>query len=441
MTRPRWLRSPATLQGRIALAIAVVALASTAGQQLIRQAIDRRVLDNAERSLQSQAQLIADDVSAAPVDQKLDRAYLAARYLVKTRLVVRWPTKPGLFVNVVPLVREDVVVSARSGDVTVRMARQAEIGKFPRSAFVLLLTLVALAAVGVWVLAGSLTRHLVRQTRQLAGVAEAIAAGDPSVRATESDDELGRVARAFNRMAGHLEEADTRQRRLLADIAHELRTPVTAIHGFADALTDGTATTDEDRAEAAHFITEEANRLSVLVSDLRHLTLLDLASELDVSMVDLLAVAERAAARFASLASERGVSLQVVGATEVVASDATHIDTILANLVTNAINATPSGGHVTITVGDRDGKNTLAVQDTGVGIGDADRERIFDRLYRVDRMRARTDGGSGLGLAIVRRVADLLGVEIRLDSELGAGTTFTLIFPHEPPAATRPEEQ
>ena len=441
MTRPRWLRSPPTLQGRIALAIAVVALASVAGQQLIRQAIDRRVLDNAERALQSQAQLIADDVDAAPVGQKLDRAYLAARYLVKTRLVVRWPTKPGLFVNVVPLVREDVVVSARSGDVTVRMARQAEIGKFPRSALTLLFTLVAIAALGVWVLAGSLTRRLVRQTRQLAGVAEAIAAGDPSVRATETDDELGRVARAFNRMAGHLEEADIRQRRLLADIAHELRTPVTAIHGFADALTDGAAQTDEDRAEAAHFITEEANRLSILVSDLRHLTLLDLASDLDVSMVDLLAAAERAATRFASLAAERGVALHTAGGTEVVSSDATHIDTILANLVTNAVNATPSGGDVTITVGERDGHPTIAVSDTGVGIGPADRERIFDRLYRVDHTRARTDGGSGLGLAIVRRVADLLGVEIALDSELGAGTTFTLTFPLEPPATTRPEEQ
>jgi signal transduction histidine kinase len=272
-------------------------------------------------------------------------------------------------------------------------------------------------------------------------VAEAIAAGDPSVRATETDDELGRVARAFNRMAGHLEEADIRQRRLLADIAHELRTPVTAIHGFADALTDGAAQTDEDRAEAAHVITEEANRLSILVSDLRHLTLLDLASDLDVSMVDLLAAAERAATRFASLAAERGVALHTAGGTEVVSSDATHIDTILANLVTNAVNATPSGGDVTITVGERDGHPTIAVSDTGVGIGPADRERIFDRLYRVDHTRARTDGGSGLGLAIVRRVADLLGVEIALDSELGAGTTFTLTFPLEPPAATRPEEQ
>lgn len=441
MNRPRWLRSPATLQGRIALAIAVVALASVAGQQLISQAIDRRVLENAERALQSQAQLIADDVSAARADQKLDRAYLAARYLVKTRLVVRWPTKPGLFVNVVPLAREDVVVSARSGDVTVRMARQADIGKFPRSAITVLLALVAVAAAGVWVLAGSLTRRLVRQTRQLAGVAEAIAAGDPSVRATETEDELGRVARAFNRMAGHLEDADTRQRRLLADIAHELRTPVTAIHGFAEALTDGTAQTDEDREEAALFITEEANRLSVLVSDLRRLTLLDLAADLNVSMVDLLSVAERAAVRFTSLAAEREVSLHTSGATEVVSSDATHIDTIIANLVTNAINATPPGGQVSITVDEQDGKRTLAVRDTGVGIGPADRERIFDRLYRVDRTRARTDGGSGLGLAIVRRVADLLGIEIALESELGAGTTFTLIFPDEPPATARPEEQ
>lgn len=411
-----------------------------AGQALIRDGIDRRVQAEVERALQAQAQLIADDVSAAPAARKLDRAANAARYLVRTQIVVRWPTKPGLFVNVVPLQRVDVQVTARSGDVEVRMSRQAESEQLPRGALAAVAVLVTLAALGVWILAGSLTRRLVRQTRQLAGVAEAIAEGDHSVRVAETDDELGRVARAFNRMAGRLEDSDLRQRRLLADIAHELRTPVTAIHGFAEALTDGAATSDDDRREAAEFITQEATRLSGLVSDLRNLTLLDLGGEVNPEVVDLARAGERANARCALLADERNITLHFDGSELPVTTDAGHLDTILANLVTNAINATPSGGRVTVHTGVApDGRPWIAVRDTGTGIAPQHLDRIFDRLYRVSSTRARGDGGSGLGLPIVRRLVDLLGAEIEVQSTLGSGSTFTVSFPadtHRQPTTT-----
>lgn len=435
MRRPSWLHSPASLQGRITLAIVLVALASIIGQALIQQIVDRSVRDDLERDLRAQAQLIANDVAVAPPSQRLDRAATAGRYLSRTRIVVTWPQKPGIFVNVIPFDREVAEVAAQSGDVEVKLARQADSAALSRSALLGVLAVGVIAAIGVWILAGSLTRRLVRQARQLAGAAESIASGEMSARVPETDDELGRVGVAFNRMADQLEESDQRQRRLIADVAHELRTPVTAIQGFADALTDGTATDEADRLEAAEFIRDEAERLATLVADLRQITLIDVGADVTIERVDLRSVADRACARMAPVADADGIALASEGPSTIVMSDPGHLDTIVANLVINAIHASSRGDTVTVRVGSADRSPTLAVIDSGVGIDPADHERIFDRLYRVDPTRARSEGGSGLGLAIVRRLALLLSIDVTVDSAVGQGATFTVAFreEHMPP--------
>lgn len=426
---------PATYRGRIALTIALVLLATVLGQALVSDVVGRRLQADLQKDLREQAQLIADNVNAAADPEKLASAQAAARYLVRTRIVVKWPAKPGLYYNVVPFERQDSEVAVRSGDVEVRMARENRGGGLSRWGLAGLLALATVLAIAVWLLAESLTRRLTRQAKALAGAASAVAGGDKTARAPESDDELGRVAQSFNHMARRLEEADERQRRLLADVAHELRNPVTAIQGFAGALTDGAAATAEDRAEAAEFIREEAERLHVLVSDLRNLTLLDLDTKVAIDQVDLAQAGDDALQRLRPLAHERGVLLADVTGSATVATDRSHLDTILGNLVSNALLATPAGGTVAITVGGGDGGPWIAVRDTGVGISPDDQQRIFDRLYRVDKARSRADGGSGLGLAIVQRLVTEIGASIVLQSEPGKGSTFTITFP---PPATPP---
>ena len=428
---PAWLRRvswPASYRGRIALVIAVALLVTAGVQAVIRGVVNDRVRAEAQQTLQEQAAAIAEVVDVAHEPAKSDRAADAARYLPDTRILVTWPS--GVYYNLVPLVRQDAEASATSGEVVVKLQRGTrDAGLSDWVVVGLFVVGLGLTAALIWALATALARRLRHQAADLAASAEAVASGDLAVRAEVTDDELGRAAGAFNQMAERLAAADERQRRFLADVAHELRTPVTAIDGFAEALADGTATDPADRQEAVGFIRDEAARLRALIGDLRELTWLDLEPAPRHTRIDLAETARDTVARLAAQAADAGVELTGPRGAVVVESDTAHIQTILANLITNAIAATPRGGRVDVRAG-RDGVTAwLAVADTGSGIAAEHLPRIFDRLYRVDTARSRGHGGSGLGLAIVKRLADVLGGEVSVVSAPGDGTTFTVRLP------------
>ena len=202
---------------------------------------------------------------------------------------------------------------------------------------------------------------------------------------------------AFNRMTARLELADARQREFLADVAHELRTPVTSIEGFATALEDGTASTPEDRAESAEFIRAEAARLRTLVNDLQELTWLDLDPPVHTRELDLAELGRAAVGRLALDAQVKGVALHPPEGRSVAVGDPSHVETILANLISNAVTATPEGGSIRLTTVAGPGEAGIAVTDTGSGIPPEHLPFIFDRLYRVQPGSDRRAGGSGLG--------------------------------------------
>ncbi len=423
---------------QIIVGVVLIVAASVVGQFLVSTAINARVKSAERRTLQEQAQIFADEVARVGDLEKRDTAKSVARLLPDTRIVVTWPVGDGgLWYNLTQISRQDAEVTATSGEVEVRLARQYNQTSASSWVIVAVIALVGVIATVVYLLAESVARRLRQQVKGLADTASSFSSGDWSARAVESNDELGRAAAAFNHMADRLAEADASQRRFLADVAHELRTPVTAIDGFAAALGDGTAASDEDRAEALGFIRDEAARLRILVSDLRDLTRWDLdeGADAEVGDVDLADRAETAVARFAAGAHDAGVTLEARGGRVIVRSDARHVDTILSNLVSNALAATPRGGTVRVAVSAADdGGGALSVRDTGRGIAAEDRARIFDRLYRVDTARSRDDGGSGLGLAIVKRLVDRLGGVIDVESTLGQGSVFTVTLPSESPA-------
>lgn len=438
-----WLRRlnwPASYRGRIALVIAVTLLVTIGVQGVIRGVVNDRVRAEARQTLQEQAVAIAKAVDAAPAASKGDRAADAARFLPDTRILVTWPSPGGLYYNLVPLVKQDAEATATSGEVVVKLQRGTRTAGLSDWAIVGLFVLgLGLTGAMIWGLAGALARRLRHQAADLAASAEAVASGDLSVRAEVTDDELGRAAGAFNQMAERLAAADERQRRFLADVAHELRTPVTAIDGFAEALADGTAASPADRQEAVGFIRDEAARLRALIGDLRELTWLDLEPRPRRVRIDLAEIARDAVARLSALATDAGVELTGPAGVVTVESDPAHVQTILANLIGNAIAATPRSGRVDVRAG-RDGWTSwLEVADTGSGIAPEHLPRIFDRLYRIDTARSRDHGGSGLGLAIVKRLAALLGGDVSVVSTPGEGSIFTVRLPAgaEAPAAAQ----
>jgi signal transduction histidine kinase len=239
-------------------------------------------------------------------------------------------------------------------------------------------------------------------------------------------------------MTERLSDTDRRQREFLADVAHELRTPITAIDGFASALVDGAARSDDDRREAAEIIKGESERLCELVADLQALTLADLDQEVAREPVDLVECCREVVQRLERAAGERGVLLRGPRDEQdplVVPTNAAHVETILQNLTTNAIRATAAGGVVKVHASHDDESAVLEVSDTGVGIAAEHMPHIFDRMYRVDSARDRSAGGTGLGLAIVKGLVDALDARIDVQSTPGEGSTFRVLLPLEVAAA------
>ncbi|HTT52660.1 MAG TPA: HAMP domain-containing sensor histidine kinase [Streptosporangiaceae bacterium] len=296
-----------------------------------------------------------------------------------------------------------------------------------------LASLAALLLIGeAWLAATVLVRTVREPVTRAIETADQLATGDFSARmGISGPEELVHLSRAFNGMAAQLQRADTEQKRFLADLAHEIATPLSAVSGFAFALVDRAARTAAERAEAATIVVHECGRLHQLLDDVRHLHRLELAESVRQEQVNVGAACAETAQRFRLAAADAGVTLVVCAEQVPVLADPRLIDAVVNNFVSNAIRYTPSGGRVRIVAQRRRPGTVIAVRDTGIGIAPEHLERIFDRLYRVDEARDRATGGSGLGLAIARRAAQSLNARIEVDSQPGAGSEFRLVLPAE----------
>lgn len=438
---------PHSIRTRVAFVIlAAMAVSATAILWVFGSTVDASTQAEIERALGQQANAVARAIDAAGPREAARSARQAQRFMGDVRMVV------SVSGEVVYYSGRETDVEARAtgqrGDVTVLLERPDPQARAVESWFFYTLVAGSLAfiALVVWYLSGTVARRLRRSVREVADSAEAVTRGRFDVRAPEHDDELGRLAHAFNRMTARLEAADSRQRAFLADIAHELRTPVTAIDGFATALSDGTARTAETRREAVEFIRAETARLRDLVRDLQTLTWLDLDPPSAAVPVDLAAAARTTVARVRQDARARGVTLTGPDGELWATADPDHVDTILANLTANALHATPAGGHVTLGTVTEPDRVGIAVQDSGRGIPAEHLPYVFDRLYRAEAGRPRgpgDGGGSGLGLSIVRRLSALQGGRVDVTSTPGEGSTFTMWLPpaRRPGAAGRRERR
>jgi len=290
-------------------------------------------------------------------------------------------------------------------------------------------------------LGGVLFFQLTAPIRRLTAAAHAIAAGDLNQRvAVHSRDELGELAGAFNAMAANLAASEGQRRQLVADVAHELRTPLSVLQANLEAMQDGILPTDAEQLASLH---EETLLLGRLVADLRLLSLAEAGQlKLELVQADLGDLVRRAAERLRPAATAKGVDLvtQITPDSPRVKLDIDRFTQMLGNLVDNALRYTPGGGRIVLAVGwggepGKAHRPTVTVTDTGSGIPPDDLPHVFDRFYRGDKSRARASGGSGLGLAIVRQLVEAHHGTVRAESPVfhaadgsGFGTRIVVMF-------------
>ncbi len=275
-----------------------------------------------------------------------------------------------------------------------------------------------------------LARSLIKPLRELTLGARAVAAGALDTQVPiRSSDELGELAAAFNQMNSDLAKARDRRRQLTADIAHELRTPLSIILAQSEGIQDGVL---DASGENLSIIREEAQRLERLVEDLRILSLVESGElTLELREYDPAAVIERTATSYQALAREKKIDLEVDAAEGFaeVRIDIDRMGQVLGNLVSNAMRHSTAGGSVVMAVHESNGAIEFQVIDSGPGIDPEDLPHIFERFYRGDKSRRRDGAGSGLGLAIAKSLVEAQGGTIRVESQLGQGTTIVLQFP------------
>ncbi len=294
----------------------------------------------------------------------------------------------------------------------------------------------ALALLVATGLGALLIRRALRPLTRLAVAADDLAAGDYARRvpAPVARDEVGQLSVAFNTMAAAVDDAFATQRRFVADAAHELRSPLTALGGYADVLLLGAAANPRDLMAALETMRGETRRMTRLVNDLLLLARFDASATgtvvtMQETGVDLAALLRDVYAGAHVAASDRVVRLDVPSGPVVVRGDRDRLHQVISNLLDNAVKFTGAGGQIGLSLR-RDGRvATLEVCDDGVGIAPEDLPRVCERFYRADEARSRATGGAGLGLSIVQAIVAAHHGDVRLHSTLGRGSTVVIRLP------------
>jgi two-component system sensor histidine kinase BaeS len=259
----------------------------------------------------------------------------------------------------------------------------------------------------------------------IVSAAERVGGGDYSVRVTERGPPFLRiVARAFNRMTASLDSAEQQRRNFMADIAHELRTPLAVVQGRIEGLIDGVYPRDDARLQE---LLDDTHLLARLIEDFRTLANAENgALTLKKEATDIDVLIEETISSFAQEAKTRGVTLRATDSDELplIEVDSLRIREVLMNLIANALRHTSDGGSVDVAARATQSSVSVTVKDTGAGISEADLPHVFERFYK-----GRDSKGSGLGLAIAKNLVELHGGELRAVSEAGVGTSMTFVLP------------
>jgi len=280
------------------------------------------------------------------------------------------------------------------------------------------------------VLGGILAYSLTRSLRELTAATSELAKGKLGLQVeVRSKDELGELANSFNQMSTELARSTKLRRQMTADIAHDLRTPLSVLLGYSEALADGKLEVTPDTFAVMH---REAQHLSRLVDDLKTLSLAD-AGELPLNPQEIAPqlLLDRAVEAHRVKANRKNVTLITRPAQGLpsIMVDVDRMAQVIGNLVDNALRYTSNGGEIVVAAEESSGQILLSIKDNGVGIPEDILPKIFDRSYRGDKSRQLKDGEAGLGLSIAKSLVEAQGGSISVASVLGEGATFTIHFP------------
>lgn len=243
------------------------------------------------------------------------------------------------------------------------------------------------------------------------------------------NDQNRQIRSQMEALAQEHEKQDRMRREFTANVSHELKTPLTSISGFAELMRDGLVR-PEDVQRFAGKIYDEAQRLIILVGDIIRLSRLeDDTVTVAKELVCLHQVAERVYQQLEPVAKKLGVTMELEGTEGWIMASAQIVEEILYNLCDNAVKYNQAGGSVHVSISETAKQTVVTVKDTGIGVPKEERDRIFERFYRVDKSHSREVGGTGLGLSIVKHGAASLGAKIRMESTLGKGTAISVSFP------------
>ncbi len=323
-----------------------------------------------------------------------------------------------------------IVVSGTTADPSISAITPTE------AAFIRIIDQGVVAAAGTALIVAAvvslyLSRQMIRPIRELSAASEQMAEGSYHVRVdVGANDELAALSRHMNQLAAALDQTEQRRLALLADVAHELRTPIMTIASYAEGMIDGVIPMEP---ASLALIQRETTRMRRLVEDLSLLSRAE-AGQLSVSLqpVDLAAMIDYLVAQITPQCEDQDLTLTVVlphGLPPVLA-DPQRIEQVLINVLVNAVRYTPAGGKIRISADLPPSVVRLIVRDTGVGIAPENLSLIFDRFYRVDASRSRHSGGTGVGLAIARHLMRAQGGDIWAESPgVGAGSVFFIALP------------
>lgn len=325
--------------------------------------------------------------------------------------------------NLLPL--RTIIIAKSTGGVDQQALNTILTNLVPAGLFAVCLTLLVVVAI---------VRAIARPLHSITLASERMAAGEYDQRVPEAgDDEVGQLARSFNRMASEVNTARETQRQLIANVSHDLKTPLTSIVGFCQVLADSDeVVNDPTQRRAVQVINEEARRLQRLTQDLLDLSRLEAGQlQLRRSAIDVNQLAGRALARYVDLPANASIHFRDERSQDdlVVFVDADKLMQALVNLLDNAVKFSDAQGTVALSTTRRQGAALLTVSNTGPGIPPEDLTRIFQRFYRTDRSRASSTGGTGLGLAIVREIVSAHGGTVEARNSGDGWTHFVVSLP------------
>ena len=431
------------LVGRLALTMGAIAVAAVAiSMTLVYEALDERLNGLGQAHVQSSAErmsaVAADEYRrhgwTAPSLQELRERWRLIGFEVE---VTDPAGRPLAAAGNAPTHRwtahAPVVVDGRTvGRVSLRPTREDIFGVENRELHEQLnsmLEVCAALALGLAMLAAAVVATtLVRPLRRLTDTAERMSRGELGARArVGGGTELTRLADTFNRLAASLSREDEVRRAAAADIAHELRTPVTGILSRIEAAQDGVMADETANLEAMHA---EALRLASLIDDVAQLAEAERPDLLVArGPVDLAEVCAQRAAAYGGFFAAKGIAFAERTEPAPIQGDPRRLEQVVDNLLSNALRYTDPGGRVELHVR-REGRRCLVeVRDTGIGISPDDLPHVFERFWRSDRSRSRATGGSGIGLAVVRELVRAHNGLVELRSEVGLGTTARVVLP------------